>query len=124
MKEITESNRMIAEFMGMRCTNHNNGYVFRNDSEDRLEVAPYTVFGKDLEFHTSWSWLMPVVGRIESEFKHDVRIYGHYNWKQPNRCSIVDWKDKEVSAFSSDSKIESVYQAVVQFIQWYNSNKK
>lgn len=72
-----------------------------------------------LKFHTSWDWLMPVVEKIESLGNYGVEIR-HFS------CSIYelsfDPSDLNIES-NFDSKIEAVYNAVVQFIQWYNQNK-
>ena len=73
------------------------------------------------KFNNSWDWLMPVIEKIEIDCKFDVHIYGHYNWKEPNRCVILDWKDKEIVSTSNDSKIQCVFDAVVEFIKWWNA---
>ncbi len=79
-----------------------------------------------LKYHTSWVWLMPVVEKIEA-MEWCVRIE---NWpkkfKSPYKehYSVWMWLDPEdcpeIQTYS-DSKIEAVYNAVYQFITWYNS---
>ncbi len=50
-----ESNKLIAEFMGV---------VFHDD-ENQYYNADGLHIGNTLQYHTSWNWLMPVVERIE-----------------------------------------------------------
>ena len=131
-KDILKNNRLIAEFMGWVCKprksyNDNRKVLYT----DKGKIFKYNksayLFNKDpwtapLKFHSSWDWLMPVVEKIESlEINKlytvvDIAIY---------QCSIYHKKLKEVKFFNfKDSKIEAVYQTVVEFIEWYNKNKQ
>ena len=60
----------------------------------------------DLHYHTSWDWLMPVVGRIVRDVELDVGYEDEY------REHLMD-----VVPFA---KIEDVYDAVVEFIKNQN----
>jgi len=74
------NNKLIAEFMG-------------------YEVHPvYEDERHDLQYHTSWDWLMPVVEKIEQ-----------VNEGVPHQLL-------NISLFSS---IDEVYQAVIEFIESY-----
>jgi len=68
-----------------------------------------------LHFDTSWEWLMPVVEKIES-LGYSVEIVKHI-------CRIA--LDEHTSIVISENipKIEAIYQAAVQFIEWYNEQK-
>lgn len=61
----------------------------------------------DLHYHTSWDWLMPVVEKISKSLDIDQLI----------ECD--EWlniRDELMTA-----RIETVYNAVVEFIKWYNN---
>jgi len=96
-------------------------------------------FFSDLEYHKSWSWLIPVVEKIENlnsdfTFKPQFTIksgyskceasFGHnnefsvcYNYIEYSAWSkVILKKDK----FACDTKIDSVYYLCVEFIKWYN----
>jgi hypothetical protein len=107
-QELTqqESNILIAEFMGVDAV----------DVDFHLETS-------ELTYHTSWDWLMPVVEKINllNDYRYttyiasmDTRIEDNVTGKV-----IVDINCEH----SIDELIQSVYKAVVQFIQWYNSKK-
>lgn len=110
-KEILESNKLISEFMDLEIISDGISWFDTN----------YRPLGS---YHSSWEWLMPVVEKIEKEYKHEVHIYAHYNWKNPNRCTILTWKDDVIIYTSSKSKIECVYEAVIEFIKLHNANDK
>jgi len=54
-------------------------------------------------YDVSWDWLMPVVEKIEQEHQG-----------VPQQMLYVNLY----------SRLEEVYEAVVEFIIWYNQNKK
>lgn len=77
----------------------------------------------ELLFHSSWDWLMPVVEKIErylyeeqaTEFKID--IFSGASIYIPSTKTHIHY------SYNESSKIESVYNAVIEFIKWYNENK-
>jgi len=103
--EIIESNKLIAEFMGM---------------EDYQEMGEYVT----PRYHTSWNWLMPVVERIEEIAIDDTNltIKDHrYQFDMGyTQCNIYDHvKDCLVASGDMGSKLLSTHQAVVEFINQY-----
>jgi len=123
--EVKENGILIALFMGAEYCNDNtkefpNGY-YMHDEFDELEP-------KDWRFHYSWSWLMPVVDEIETidDFRFDIQI-------QNDRCTIFDTGVKHLTydepkiilnIMLVGEKIIAVYKAVINFIKWYNKQKK
>ena len=61
--------------------------------------------GDEMEYHKSWDWLMPVVGKIEDYLSDNVGKVGYFD-----ECL-------------SSNDLEVRYQAVVEFINEYNKNK-
>ncbi len=97
-KEIINSNKLIAEFMGK-----NTNLRF---------IDPYG-------YHCSWDWIMPVVEKIES-IGYPVTINCH-------KSCYINITSKDASHIMVDfaeTKIEAVYNAVVEFIKWFNEHKK
>lgn len=122
-KELTieEGNKLIAEFMGFDFAKSTKEEDYCADSftrEWRTREVPLTV--DDLEYNTSWDWLMSVVEKInttripDNEFPASVIIYR-------TTCHVNDDTNIIVETTSKGSLIECVWQACVQFIQWYNS---
>ena len=98
--EIIEGNKLIAAFMGY------------NTDDERI-VAFGTPYGEDLEYNSSWDWLMPVVERIECECFFSVII-------NEKSCQIIDTETKiGVRSISTKNKIDAVFSACVQFANWY-----
>lgn len=90
---IDENNKLIAEFMGWEHS--------KNEDIDAYEMS-------NLKYHTSWDWLMPVVKRLSEEMScgkieelHDFYELFYYGLYEAN--------------------INKVYSAILQFIQWFNT---
>jgi hypothetical protein len=113
---MMEDNKLIAEFMGFQQTTL--GWYDAEETLIRVEID--NTFDT-LRFDTDWRWLMRVVDRIESieDGKYDVNIL-------KNGTIIVDYGAggmsicNNVGKIGYDEKIEHTYQAVVDFIKWYN----
>lgn len=109
---MQENNKLIAEFMGWYCLNE---YA-------RHETHGSTISYKDMQYHTSWDWLMPVVEKIE-RMGCIVEI-----WLSLGKgCKIVKGSFKKpintIANTENNSTILAVYEAVVEFITWHNANK-
>jgi hypothetical protein len=92
----TENNKLLAEFMGLTQTEINYYYFPKFERAFRLG---------DLKFHSDWNWLMEVVEKIERVGKTEFKF-------------SVEFEKVKLS-----SNIESVYNACIEFIKWYNENK-
>jgi len=109
-----ENNKLIAEFMGM---------------EDYQEMGEYVT----PNYHSSWDWLMSVVEKIRKvpswdrdKFSTEVVIYGD---KTSIKSKGYGEKEHSKSFFNKSvrgkyNSIEPTHKAVIEFIKWYNLNKK
>lgn len=101
MENIIENNKLIAEFMGydpITLADYDN-HGFLNDLMMIVDIT-------DCRYSNSWDWLMPVVGRIvqdESFIEVHAREY---------LMDIVPY-----------CRLEDTYNAVIEFIKWFNLNK-
>jgi len=112
-----KDNKQIAEFMGYEVLYRPNSNGFIELSETELCDVD------DLQYHTSWDWLMPVVYKIEdirfdnedkdsfvSCHKYDVDTRGI-------GCTITDVQEGKVVGYGDcATKRESTYQAIIEFI--------
>lgn len=119
---MKEDELMIAKFMGLPCelvdgplTSESYVYV-RHTENSNWQITNYK---------TSWDWLMPVIGKIES-LQFEVEISSQMETVDDDR-SIVWHQDthigdglRQFAKGNGKTKIESVYNAVVEFIKWYN----
>ena len=89
-----KDNKLIAEFMG--CTN-----PFNEIHDATLYKVEQGTFELDeLQYHTSWDWLMPVVEKIEQ---------------------VHEGVPKQLINLSLFSTRQEIYQAVVEFINQLNN---
>jgi hypothetical protein len=121
----------IAKFMGWEKYSGNsykcpNTYPIENNVSNG-----WTTFTADqLEFSSRWDWLMPVVEKIESlgfatKFRHEI-FKDVSGYQDIEIFSLNENNGYKRVACCTDRipKIEAIYKAVVQFIDWYNENKK
>lgn len=80
------------------------------------------------EYHNCWDILMPIVEKIES--LPNTSVYFSKTHLGIHRIEIsvekptYSYSGMQKTIFiQSKSKIEGVYEAVVEFIKWYNLNK-
>lgn len=88
-----KDNKLIAEFWGMKLGDDKS--VFYDDAEN---LHPPTLVD-ELQFHTSWDWLMPVLKKINIQLNPD----NYNNWRMINR--------------PTEYYLEDVYAQAVYFIQ-------
>ena len=116
---ITENNKIIAEFLGWQkqTWSYNDAVAFYPS------FSEHSTF--DLKFHSDWNWLIEVVEKIES--------LGYIVSTHFNSTDIKNLDTLETICYNRGSwkqytppltKIESVYNACVEFIKWYNEQKE
>ena len=143
-EEILEGNRLIAEFLGYIYVPYtagnsggNHGWVLKNyklidKKMPKLFLGRTT---KDLLYHKSWDWLMPIVEKI-STINHGSKEGQRYIFNT-NRCAKfhINENDKPIKIrikgvmitypmpfieINSFDELEGTWLAVVEFIKWYN----
>jgi hypothetical protein len=119
-KEIHEGNRLIAVFMGrpykFNRTKFSDGSAFEH------EVLP--------DYHIRWDEIMNVVEKIEKDVSASI-YYGFSVTITDLHCAVWCHEKRKQDGIiyqtpygqRPSSKIVAVWDAVVQFIQWYNKNK-
>ena len=93
----TESNKLIAEFMGLHTIVETNGVTFKDNNTGEIHLINY---------NTEWNWLIPVIQKITAteEFQ-DKYVYNDPFWEAFNQLNI-----------------DEIYTQVILFIEWYNEN--
>lgn len=122
-KDIIEGNKMIAEFMGFkRIESPKVKEVYMRAKHWIIEGHGY-FDDEELKYHTSWDWLMPCVEKIET-IDQEKEDDGYSVLIQGVLCQISDMNmmGTLISEGFKDKKIDAVWQAVIQFITWYNQN--
>jgi len=132
-------NELIAEFMGFFAfeTSIQGFSIYKLLDSNGNPIHPYYgPFNQNtMRFDKSWDWIMPVVEKIESIYDDH---HGYFTVHiHSNACDIQGtnlWKAIEPESIYGDvymsdpnaifnTKIESTYYNVVQFIKWYNGQK-
>ena len=95
-----KENKLIADFMGVQYKSDED-YI-KTLEEMRLHGIGYEqgYMESQLNYHESWDWLMPVVGKITRDEKY---------WENEYREYLMDIIPYAI--------IEDVYDAVVGFIK-------
>lgn len=115
-------NEIIAEFMGF-ISHQSETYGIILQHPDLMgtyqDHTRQNQHGKamELKYHSSWAWLMPVVEKIEN-------IEGLRFIIEGNRVMISSGEYFWNSGSTQETKLTMTYWAVIEFIKWYNKNKK
>jgi hypothetical protein len=113
-----KNNKIIAAFMGYEEHENDMGKYYR--IIDVVESYPRNVASECLLYDKSWDWLMPVVDKIEAIEVESYTIQFNIlkntaKWEPAHWCGL--------KTQIKDSKIEASYEAVLDFIKWYNSKQ-
>lgn len=111
-------NEIISKFMGGFTVNGNlNGYALPHKRNSWYAF-------KDMEYHTSWDWIMDVIDKIESlgydtiisksRGEHEFQIWKSSNKQRPDATDLMIDDD-----FGGRSKKETVYDSIFEFIESY-----
>jgi len=119
--DVAAKNRIIAEFMGGEWPHSfAKDYVVFEQIDFGDMGGSYGCYEKDLHFDSSWSWLMPVVEKIE-QLDWNINIL-----RQTTDIYDIDFRftgSGKCFNGKKNTKINSVYSAVLQFLEWYNSQQ-
>lgn len=138
---MEENNKIIAEFMGLNKTkmffNLKTGNYVKKETDD-CDIKVVDVYLKNNKpivnfyYHSDWNWLMEVVEKIESIKDSYHGRFGVYI--SSNSCTIQSTNfrpDKPIpnpphyyDNIVLNTKIESVYYSVINFINFYNKQKE
>jgi hypothetical protein len=94
---IRINNKLIADFMGI-------DFIVRDGFDKNGESF--------LKYHTSWNSLMPVVEKIMA-----------ITDMEGVRKDRLDFEKSLIAKYHIGTDIDTVWAAVVNFIQWYTQNK-
>ena len=132
MKNIVENNKLIAEFMGVFDKILSTGNIhswsdapFYYTTEDTKEKVIKNIC-KYSKYDSDWNWLMEVVEKIES--LPDEENNGAFFFEIYQDSVIIfsngDYINELIEVMGQGSRINNTYQAVIEFIQWYNQETK
>ena len=115
MKDILKSSILIARFMGAKFDKETFFAISPNDLWLHYHgIVNYTTInhghGPILKYHTSWDWLLPVFKSIT-----DLAIsYDEDGYDLIEICADA----------ITDVSITGAFEAIVEFIEWYNEREE
>lgn len=111
-KEIEKGNEAISLFMGL-------GYKGNPDLHHKPFARHIITSAANLEYHSSWNWLMLVIDEIESDDRFGEPIVSI----TADGCTIFGQHEHPpyINKHGWGNKIESTFYAVVAFIKYHNS---
>lgn len=125
-----QHNKLIAEFMGYFPQDivSKDGYLGWWSTPNSLKFPNYDckqLRFSEMEFNSSWDWLMPVVERIEEHNNGYTKVCIEDESCQisTQEKSILNKNYFELYS-TSHSKIDATYKAVVEFVEWYIKQNK
>ena len=117
IENYKEKNILIARYLGYTEHWEENDY----DEIEFIDLKGNPKYERDLKFHEAWGHLMPVLDKIEDNY--DVG----YNCLQV-QCEGDTKYQVHIyisrSNINMNNKFECYYEAIVDFIKWYNKNVK
>jgi hypothetical protein len=129
-----ESNRILADFIG--AIQAYKPYVNTDDMEYYMygvipsiedgENEKHYFLPQEMLFDTDWNWLMEVVEKIENISFNKSDIFFNVTIGSGLYCTIQDSNFDgllEINT-SEETRIKTVYQAVLEFIKWYNEQNQ
>ena len=124
MNEIQKQNELtITTFMD--GISEPKGYILFGIIPDKECKKTHFFRLENMQFHSSWDWLMSVVEKIETMgFQVDTlsRLLPLSMTEKDHNCFI--WNDehtyKVCETSSIESKLKATYEAIIEFINWYN----
>ena len=117
----TENNKLIAEFMGVEEAYNPNGndWVLKTTTPDAYGDTDILESCKDneLQYHSSWDWLMPVVEKIEGLRDSKGDAY-RFSIDMCNAQIETSWDwGTNIEILGGSFKLDTTYKAVVEFIK-------
>ena len=124
---MKNDNKLIAEFMGAKPlvlggSTEYEMYGVLDCIEDGENEKHYFI-DDEMRFHESWDWLMPVVEKIESLGYEFTIVENRCKVSKNTVCSLCHHHSVEelFHIETIGSKLDTTYDAVVQFINQYNN---
>lgn len=131
--EIMAGNKLIGIFHGAEWSDGTQRLYYEGESmrDFALFIHATNVNIEEAKYYSSWDWLMPVVEKIEELIPDGYTTIHGEEWSKLKGLKdqkIYDFEittnirenQHEIKTRSYESKIDSVFKGVVQFIQWYN----
>ena len=125
---MEKNNKLIAKFMGWERDDFSlDGYIIPKNWNSHHDLCQDfdSLSPKDMMFHNSWDWLMPVVDKIEDTCSTNLHKYSANQMiKEKYTFEILSYSNNFGNTTYGKNKLQVIYKGVVEFIKWYNKIKK
>lgn len=116
-------NELIANFMGVDLNQVHRKETHFKDGKITIESKD-----EDVSYHNSWDYLMPVIlkiGNLELKFKNTDDYFNPYpmTFGMQSEEGMYLFRFAYQALYDHQNLIEAAYEAVVDFINSYNSDK-
>ena len=113
MKNISDYNKLIAEFMGAVKSDFGDYMIFTVGNPQSVGKINHS----DIKYDSSWDWLIPVFERI-----------GEFKFEDGDNARLRTFADGMVrinrfQLYKEETLLLSAWKAAVDFIEWHNENK-
>jgi hypothetical protein len=122
-KEILESNKLIAKYMGAEIKEETFCFHLGNPAfQIQIEQMTFEPVFR-LHYHDSWNWLMPVVIQIAVETKHPIYLYfshiqnSAYLHELNKPADVLSGIIRKSESRRTFTPIQVIYSMVVEFIR-------
>lgn len=129
LESIAEGSALLAEYLGWKpcdCGNKEPHYKWGDKNWEVVDV-------KDMEFHKSWDYLMPVINRISDHIYEEIEEDNGLEKRiikdraYPRTFGMISQEGKYMFRFNrqclfeGDTLIEAAFSACVDFVTWIKS---
>jgi|SRR5690606_32945442 len=121
----TEKNKKLVEFLGWEADN-----VEVLVPKALQVIIPFktvkdsfTTSISELKFHNDWNWLMWVVEKIEQTETKDGRTFTIDIHKDYVIINQYGEYNSQIIITEGGKRLENLYNACVEFVEWYNKTK-
>lgn len=116
-----ENNKLLAEFIGKKVITRSEFNPSIHTGEDLVGV--YEII-EHTEYHRNWNWLMPIVMQINiiDNYRYTIQINSMDVYIYDNLKGGYIFMSE--CKWQPDELLNSVYEAIVEFIKWYNKQNK
>lgn len=101
------------------------GFHWDYDKEDENGnvVNRLKFFPEDLKFHNDWNWLILVVEKIEETETKDGRTFTVDIHRDNVIINQYGKYNNEIIVTERGTRIENLYNACIEFVEWYNKDQ-
>lgn len=135
--EILNGNKLIADFDDKKYlaykgnSSYSEAFNTYAECEKWIEKNKLKYYHPELgwrlgcgDYHRDWNWIMPVVEKIAAHNDFEITICSVGLWICTINRADSDIEEKPLGDMGGLPPIENIWNAIVQFLKWYNKQPK